>query len=101
MKNLSLLVLGCFIINLGAFAQQITVGEYFFDTDPGQGNATVFSFAAADSVNTTTNIDVSSLSPGHHHLGVRTKNSSGKWSHYEMRMFYVVEAGTPVASQSE
>lgn len=101
MKNLSLLVLGCFIINLGAFAQQITVGEYFFDTDPGQGNATVFSFAAADSVNTTTNIDVSSLSPGHHHLGLRTKNSSGEWSHYEMRLFYVIEAGEAVASQSE
>jgi hypothetical protein len=99
MRKLSLLVLGFFIINLGAFAQQITVGEYFFDTDPGQGNGTAFSFVASDSVNTTTSIDVSSLSPGYHNLGIRTKNSNSIWSHYEMRMFYIIEPQEPVTVQ--
>ncbi|MEX1238726.1 MAG: hypothetical protein WEB30_03385, partial [Cyclobacteriaceae bacterium] len=61
--------------------QDISGAEYFFDTDPGVGNATNvsvgsagpivdFSFAAASS----------GLSTGMHVLAVRTQNILGEWS---------------------
>jgi len=72
-----------------AFAQNITNAEYFIDHDPGPGSgnpisvgtpAPVVSFTAAIPVN---------LSPGFHWLGVRTKDSDGKWSLFDRRDFYI------------
>jgi hypothetical protein len=94
--SLALLVLLC---TTGSYAQQIVRGEYFFDTDPGFGSGTAFTFASGDLVNTLTNVPTTGLAPGFHHLFFRMKDAVGKWSHYEGRMFYVIEAGQAVADQ--
>jgi hypothetical protein len=63
-----------------ANAQTISRAEYFFDTDPGQGNGTAITFAASDPVTITSSISTTGLKPGYHILYVRTRTSTGKWS---------------------
>jgi|GEM_PF-2087926 hypothetical protein len=70
-------------------ATQISAAEYFYDTDPGQGAGTPIAVTTADSVNITTPINVSSLTAGFHTMFVRTKNTSGVWSLYEGRGFFI------------
>ncbi|MBL7941226.1 MAG: hypothetical protein JNM00_00565, partial [Flavobacteriales bacterium] len=58
----------------------IVEGEYFWDIDPGVGNATSFSVGTPG---TDLNFDFSpstnGLSNGNHLLGFRTKNADGVW----------------------
>lgn len=75
---------------ISASLPNIVSGEYFIDTDPGLGNGSAISFTAATTVSPIFNINTSSLSSGFHNLFIRVKNSAGKWSHYEGRMFYIM-----------
>ncbi len=59
---------------------QLNSGEYYFDTDPGYGNGTEFSFTSGDNINIDFDIPLSSLSPGSHILFVRIRNESGMWT---------------------
>src|ERR1039457_4821814 len=68
---------------------QIVSGEYFFDTDLGLGTGTAISFSALDSVDITTNISTTGLTPGYHHLFIRAKSTLGKWSMYNGREVYI------------
>ena len=76
------------------FAQNLTSGEYFFDTEPGNGKAQTFSFVSDAQVAGSIELDISTLSPGFHFLYTRVKNSAGVWSHYEGRSFYILENST-------
>lgn len=60
----------------------IISGEYFFDLDPGTGNAMQIIVSPQDSImmQNFTAI-VNSLSPGPHKIYVRFKDAYGKWSH--------------------
>ncbi|MGV3630979.1 MAG: T9SS type A sorting domain-containing protein [Bacteroidota bacterium] len=83
-----------YIIEPAALAQtDVVSGEYFFDTDPGTGNGTAISFAGGDDVNATLAIPAG-LSPGFHNLFIRVKNDLGIWSHYQGRMFYLIDPQT-------
>lgn len=66
-----------------ANAQTISRAEYFFDSDPGQGNGTAITFAAGDPVTFTSTISTTGLKPGYHILYIRTRTSTGKWSLFE------------------
>lgn len=71
-------------------APKIVAAEYFFDSDPGLGNGTPLSTGAvADSVDITSAVTTTGLSTGFHNLFIRTKNSTGLWSLYAPRNFYV------------
>ncbi|MCG3164958.1 MAG: hypothetical protein POELPBGB_00718 [Bacteroidia bacterium] len=73
-------------------AQNVVSAEYFFDTDPGVGNGTSLSIGtSADSVDFNATIPTTGLTAGYHMLYVRTKNSNGKWSHYQRRRIYIDE----------
>ncbi|NDC42031.1 MAG: T9SS C-terminal target domain-containing protein, partial [Chitinophagia bacterium] len=74
-------------------------GEYFFDTDPGFGSGTPFSYATTDSVNMAININATGLPNGVHYVYLRVKNNLGKWSHYEGRKFEV--CGSLIAGVSQ
>lgn len=64
-----------------AKAQNITSGEYFFDTDPGVGNGQVLNTGtAADSISAGATISTSGLGTGYHMLYVRTLSDLGTWS---------------------
>jgi len=83
---------------------QMVEAEYFYDTDPGQGNGTALPTTPGDSLLIDTNVPTTSLSPGFHKLIVRAKNQEGKWSLYETRTFYIqspIDPITPQLSEAE
>jgi hypothetical protein len=88
MKQLQLLFL-LLLSHVVVFAQRIERVEYFYDTDPGLGNASVINFTPADSINITTSLSTSSLSIGFHRLYVRVMDSTRVWSLYDVQQFYV------------
>lgn len=72
----------------------ITQAEYFFDTDPGFGNAAAITIATP-SVNISSlafNANVASLTNGVHGLYIRTKNATGGWSTTNRMMIAKVQA---------
>lgn len=89
------------ILNLVTRNFRITQGEYFWDTDPGQGNGTPL-LAADGTFNTAlenlvkNNIDVSILSLGAHSLAVRTRGFDGSWSPL-FRQTIFIECSAPTA----
>jgi len=66
----------------------VVAAEYFFDTDPGFGNATAAAVTAGQSVTFPINGNISSLSNGLHQLYVRTKDANGKWGMTAPQLFY-------------
>ncbi len=63
--------------------------EYFFDSDPGVGNAIIVDVANTATLNENVIIPVSSLSSGIHILHVRSQNEVDKWSFYGRQPFYI------------
>lgn len=63
--------------------------EYYFDTDPGQGNGTPITVPTAPSLNISPLLATSSLAAGFHVLHLRTRDVNGNWSVPEIRPFYV------------
>ncbi len=65
--------------------------EYFIDTDPGVGLATVATGLTPDDVLTNFPIDISAvpLAAGFHTFYVRAKTSDGQWTHTHFRNFFV------------
>jgi hypothetical protein len=60
----------------------VAAAEYYFDTDPGQGNGTAMTLSANPTTNgtaTASNVNVASLH-GQHTLHVRVKDAAGNWS---------------------
>lgn len=71
-------------------AQNLTQAEYFFDIDPGVGNATALSITAGEEVSSTFNIPTQGLSPGFHNLFIRFRNANHQWSLAEGRVVYIM-----------
>lgn len=82
------------ICAIGTQAQQLKRGEYYFDTDPGVGNGTSFTFTQADSINMNFNAPTGALPTGFHRVYVRTQNTNNVWSHWYDHLFYV--KATPI-----
>lgn len=78
------------LFGVNSTAQNLTQAEYFFNTDPGVGNATALSITAGGEVNSTFNISTQGLSPGFHHLFIRFKNANHQWSLAEGRIIYIM-----------
>ena len=66
----------------------ITQAEYFFDIDPGAGNATALSIAGGDPLNVNVAIP-QSLGAGVHWLYIRTRANEQPWGQTERMLFYV------------
>ncbi len=66
----------------------IVAAEYFFNTDPGKGNATPIIITPGSTVNFSPTIPVA-LGPGFHFLAIRVMDAEGKWSLFESRRFYI------------
>jgi hypothetical protein len=73
----------------------VSKAEYFFDTDPGPGQATAIPLTAGLNV-TISNyaINISSLTAGIHHLFIRTADANGHWSLTNNQALFVVNAVT-------
>lgn len=77
------------LVFLRAESQNVTKAEYFFDTDPGQGNGFNLPLTAGPNPVFTANISITGLPEGFHFLGVRVKESGGRWSLFDVRGFYI------------
>lgn len=75
---------------LQASAQpNITVAEYFVDTDPGFGNATSISITPSPNISDNLfNVAIGSLAAGLHTLFIRSKDANGIWSVSNPKIFY-------------
>lgn len=63
----------------------ITAAEYFFDIDPGIGNATAIDLDDQETIDMDMAIDVpSDLPAGDHFLYMRVQNTNGQWSLYAL-----------------
>jgi len=85
----SALSIGLLLLVCHGHAQQLQRGEYFFDTDPGFGNATAITFTTATQVDLQIPIAVSGLAPGGHVMGIRMKDNAGNWGLTNRRSFTV------------
>ena len=74
----------------------VTAAEYFFDTDPGYGKATVINNAVEGEQ--TLDIPTSALSTGAHTLCVRSLGSNGVWSSTMTKSVYVMHVGSSIQS---
>ncbi len=75
------------------FAQNpnITQIEFFFDTDPGFGNATQLSFTPSDDIQLNFLLDIGNLNEGIHSMYVRAKDENDNWSLYAKKNIFIVE----------
>ena len=85
---------GFYITNSATDAPNITASEYFFDSDPGNGNGTAISVTPGASANFTISLPTTSLLPGFHFLAIRTKGLDGKWGVFENRGFYITNSAS-------
>lgn len=71
-------------------AGNITRLEYFFDADPGFGNAIAIPVAVQTDVAVLQTIPVSGLSAGVHRFSIRALDGNGVWGQSSMLNFYVI-----------
>src|SRR5687768_7670859 len=96
MRAASWLFIGIVSMGSPAHAQVSTVvsGEYFFDTDPGFGQATPLpAFSANQNVDISLLASSSGLSKGMHVLGIRILDSKNLWSMPAYTLVFVTENG--------
>ena len=79
----------------------LVAGEYFLNSDPGEGNATSFEVPESGTFSGELNLPpgiLSTLPNGTHILGVRLKDNSGQWGVPAYRIFTTpLTGGSPVA----
>lgn len=76
-------------ISTATVASPIDYVEYFFDTDPGNGNALSLDLTPGTDITITDNLDVASLSTGVHQLVIRARNEKGEYSILSKRLLYI------------
>lgn len=78
-----------FTVAASVVGGDLVVGEYYFDDDPGIGNATPFTFPSAQQIAYTQAFPVAALPPGGHVLGLRLKDIGGHWGLTNRRLVMV------------
>ncbi len=95
-----LITLLCCTLPMLAQHRQITQAEYFWDTDPGQGNGTIM-LAVDGNFNTALEgvfQDITNLpAPGLHTIGVRVKAANNSWGATFMQVVEIVPATANVS----
>lgn len=71
-------------------ATALKKAEYFFDADPGTGNATPVTITSGSPQDNSFALDISSLAPGFHRLAIRYQDNQNHWSQFAVRTFYIV-----------
>jgi len=86
------------VISLGP--PKLVEGEYFWDDDPGVGQATPVSVTVGASVSPNLNVSTTALDPGIHTLFFRFKDANGQWGILQDRTI-VVEPTQPQLTAAE
>ena len=69
-----------FYVSKDQITTDVSALEYFFDTDPGVGNANPYPITSGANINLTSSIGVPCLTNGTHYVYFRGKDSQGRWS---------------------
>lgn len=80
-------------------AQNLTVLEYYYDTDPGEGNGIQVSLPADSTADVTFSTDPSGLTPGFHQVFFRVRDENGKWGIAQAKGF-ILASQDPGVKQS-
>lgn len=80
--------------------QPVTALEYYFDTDPGAGNAIPVTITPGLLVSTGININTATLAPGVHRFFIRARNGNGSWSLSTCSILYVLNPALDVAGNT-
>jgi hypothetical protein len=85
-----------FTIPANAAAGNVSKIEYFIDTDPGfgSGNNSITFAPLNDITVTNTPISLTGLNNGVHRLYMRSRNTTGGWSHTNINTFFIVNLTT-------
>lgn len=85
------LLAGTCLAVLGTCAQNMVVGEYWVDADPGWGQATPIAITTPQSQVSGLQFPVltNSLAPGIHLIGIRTKDANHRWSLTNVTPVYI------------
>lgn len=87
-------------VTLGGYEELVRL-EYFFDIDPGIGNAPGINFDQTPTLDLEAEIVVPEfLTLGQHILYVRLQDTSGQWSHYGQDTLTVCDIVTPEITAS-
>lgn len=83
-------------------AMAVSAAEYFFDTDPGWGNAISIPLGTApgNTVTTSLPVSLSSLNPGVHQLYTRVKDAQGRWSLTNRKSLFIINPGFTVPAHN-
>jgi len=90
-----------FVTTFDSFAQNIVAAEYFFDIDPGVGNAIPIAIPIGNDITAPLAISTVSLSNGFHNLFFRVKDSNGHWSLYTSRTIYIKTPSPPLPTNKQ
>jgi hypothetical protein len=82
-------------------ATEIVQIEYFFDKDPGFGNATPVTVTPDQQITVTTNANLSNLPTGLHRLYVRAKDSNGNWGVIQHQSLLIQKPSIPDSTEVE
>lgn len=93
MRNICYILCVLCVIVESAAAQNINRIEYFFNSDPGFGQATALSgfTSSANVANFTASVNLSSVSEGVNNLYIRAKDANGAWSNTNVITFIKVD----------
>lgn len=81
-------------------ATSITRAEYFFDTDLGAGNNIPLSITPGSPQNNSFAINLPpTLTPGIHKIGFRYRDNKNRWTHAEIRTFYIFSTAALTSRQ--
>lgn len=102
MKRLTTVLIGLLSVVAAGFSQNIMVGEYFFDYDPGIGNATPFSVSVPGvNINETFTLTAGAQTQGPHMLYIRLQDANGNWSVPSGRAFYATDTSISTINYAE
>lgn len=80
------------LLNLTIVKAQIIGFEYFMNSDPGIGKASLLTVEQNNSVEGAFTIPLAAMDLGFHRLGVRSKDINGNFSHTLHHSFYIIPA---------
>jgi len=83
--------MGCFLLLLIfpvlVSAQNLSQIEYYFDTDPGEGNGIQVSFTPDSTADLSFSAETAALSTGFHRIFIRAQDDSGRWGLPQSKSF--------------
>ena len=84
-----------FFVIQSSSSELVSALEYYYDIDPGVGNANPIAISPSPSINGLYDIGVPCLSTGTHYLYVRARDEYGRWSIIERDTLQVTDGISP------